>query len=120
MAVIFAASSTPGQELPRFGGWDTVMKKGGHAAGYALLAMAYARGLANGRRATWPHLLWAAGLAGLYGLSDEFHQHFTPGRQPTLADVAIDACGALAGAGLLGVWQWRPGDARAEADEDQA
>lgn len=107
MAVIFAASSTPGRELPSFGGWDMVVKKGGHAAGYALLAMAYARGLADGGRATPLQLLLAAGLAGLYGLTDEFHQRFTPGRQPAPVDVLIDAVGAVAGAGLLGLWQRR-------------
>ncbi len=33
-------------------------------------------------------------LCGGYGLSDEFHQMFVPGRTPALHDVAIDLSGA--------------------------
>jgi VanZ family protein len=36
----------------------------------------------------------AASLAVLYGLSDEYHQRFVPGRESDLADVAADAVGA--------------------------
>ncbi len=32
-----------------------------------------------------------------YGLLDEFHQSFVPGRSSTLADVGLDAMGALVG-----------------------
>ncbi len=49
MAVIFAASATPGEDLPNAGDWDTVFKKGGHLLGYALLGVAYLRGLAGSR-----------------------------------------------------------------------
>ena len=34
----------------------------------------------------------------LYGLSDEIHQSFTPGRSPNLGDVMADGVGALMGA----------------------
>ena len=30
----------------------------------------------------------------LYGISDEFHQSFTPGREPALRDVIFDTIGA--------------------------
>lgn len=35
----------------------------------------------------------------LYGISDEFHQHFVPGRSVDVYDVLADAVG-----GLLGAW----------------
>ncbi len=34
MAVIFTASSFPSRDLPSFGLWDRLVKKGGHMLGY--------------------------------------------------------------------------------------
>lgn len=102
MAVIFWVSSTPGQDLPAFGAWDLLVKKGGHAAGYALLGAAYLWALA-GRRPTGRAVLGAAALALLYSATDELHQTLTPGRHPSVADVGIDAAGAVLGAWLF----WR-------------
>jgi len=36
-------------------------------------------------------------LAGIYGISDEFHQSFVPGRDSSLGDAAADFVGALLG-----------------------
>jgi len=44
--------------------------------------------------------LAAWGSAALYAASDEFHQHFVPGRSCEFKDVMIDSCGALLGVGL--------------------
>lgn len=41
-------------------------------------------------------------IAAIYGVSDEFHQAFVPGRAARPLDVAIDATGALVG---LLVWR---------------
>lgn len=104
MLVIFWASGTPGRDLPEFGGWDTLFKKGGHALGYALLGAAYVHGL-RGERPGWPPgrvLALALALAVAYALTDEAHQAFTPGRHPALSDVAIDAAGAAAGVWVMG------------------
>jgi len=104
MAVIFAASATPGEDLPNAGDWDTLFKKGGHLLGYALLGAAYLRGLAAGRRPAVRDVGLAVFLAVLYATSDEIHQRFTPGRTPAAADVGIDVLGSALGAGLRGWW----------------
>ncbi|HLO14406.1 MAG TPA: VanZ family protein, partial [Anaerolineales bacterium] len=62
MAVIFIFSSRPSSALPHFGTWDYVVKKVGHMLGYALLALAYWRGLKLERDKKW--LAW--GLAICY------------------------------------------------------
>ncbi|MDN3512742.1 MAG: VanZ family protein, partial [Candidatus Jettenia sp.] len=44
----------------------------------------------------------AIGIASLYGMSDEFHQYFTPHRSVTISDWLADTTGAIT-AGFL--WQ---------------
>lgn len=96
MAVIFALSSTSSRELPNFGFWDTLVKKGGHFFGYAILASAYLYALSNrGSRPGVRTFLLAFALAILYAVSDEYHQSFVPGRHPSWVDAfVIDGSGA--------------------------
>ena len=103
MALIFGASSTPGNDLPKFGGWDLFVKKGGHMLGYALLAMSYLRGLTGSRRLNWRICFLAVLMAAVYAMTDEFHQSFTPGRTPSVADVGIDTLGASIGTSVWAV-----------------
>jgi len=97
MGAIFAASSLTKKEVPNFGAWDLLTKKGGHALGYALLGAGYLRGLAAGRRPTWRLAALALAAAALYAVTDEFHQRFVSGRHSSPVDVLIDTCGAAAG-----------------------
>ena len=98
MAAIFAFSSIPSMEMPRFGLMDFLIKKGGHALGYGLLALTYLRGLKGERREVVPRRLFVAWLlATLYSATDEFHQSFVPGRHPAVTDVMIDSIGAALG-----------------------
>jgi len=91
MVAIFVFSSIPSMEMPDFGLWDLLVKKGGHMTGYALLALCIWFALKWDRRWLWLTFL----LTILYAGSDEFHQLFVPGRHPSLLDVGIDAMGAL-------------------------
>jgi hypothetical protein len=108
MAIIFAASSIPNLgELP--GG---ISDKTGHSIGYALLGGLFLRAFARGRLrdVTWRRALAAIALAILYGISDEFHQVFVPGRSADRYDVLADSLGATLGvavgwlAGAAGRW----------------
>lgn len=100
MAVIFAFSARASTELPNFGQWDYFLKKGGHALGYALLALAYWCGLAFERDKGW----FAWGLAICYAITDEIHQIFVPGRHPSVLDVLLfDNLGAMVG---LNLWEF--------------
>lgn len=105
MGLIFLFSAQP--DLPSAPGpWlDVLLKKIGHALAYGILAWLYLRSLRGRfRHPTAPHAV-SFGLAVLYGLSDEYHQTFVPGRNGTPWDVAVDSLGAL-GAMLL-AWQLR-------------
>ncbi len=101
MALIFGASSAPSKDIPSFGLWDVLVRKGGHALGYALLGAAYLRGLTAERRLRWPLAALALAAAVLYAATDEFHQSFVSGRHPSIVDVLIDAGGATTG---IAVW----------------
>jgi len=56
------------------------------------------------RRIAGATLLGAFVITVLYGVSDEFHQSFVPGRTPDVADVAADAAGAALA--LTAAWAW--------------
>lgn len=94
MVVIFGFSSIAGKEMPNFGTWDLIVKKGAHVLGYALLALLFWYALGFDKHRWYLALV----LAVLYAISDEFHQSFIPGRHPSWVDaLVIDGCGAVFG-----------------------
>ena len=108
MLVIFIFSATPSNELPNFGGSDTLIKKGSHMLGYGLLTLAYLRGI-NGVKKTnnsnWLDMVLALVLAVIYAMTDEYHQSFVYGRNSRWADVGIDTIGGAIG---LLLWEFLP------------
>ena len=100
-AVIFALSAQPTLPNPA-----SVGDKQAHAFAYGLLALLCLMALAGWRwrRIASASLLGAFVIAVLYGVSDEFHQSFVPGRSPDVADVAADAMGAALA--LTCAWGW--------------
>ncbi|MBW1903919.1 MAG: VanZ family protein [Deltaproteobacteria bacterium] len=75
--------------------------KGIHFLEYAVLGWLCAA--ASSR--TWPSAsawrtaAFAVFISALWGLSDEIHQAFVPGRSSEVADVIADLLGSMAGAG---------------------
>jgi len=96
---LFAASSASDTTAVPAALSDTVL----HLGGYALLGIAVFRALADARfaRLTPGRAAGAVLLCALFGLSDEFHQSFVPGRTPDAMDLVADAAGAALGAGAL-------------------
>jgi len=78
-----------------------------HFGAYGLLATLWVRALAV-RLAPTPAALIAWLLAALFGISDEVHQSFVPGRSTEVADWLADASGAALAAALYVRWPaWR-------------
>jgi VanZ family protein len=71
-----------------------------HGGAYAVLAVLACRALAGGlgQAVTARVALVAVVVATLYGVTDELHQSFVPGRTPDGWDVLKDLGGAVAGA----------------------
>jgi VanZ family protein len=89
--VIYRLSATPGSQVPT---WFPAPL--GHFAEYALLGACLV--IPFQRRPLWQAILIATVIASLYGVSDEWHQSFVPGRMPDVADWAVDTVAALEGA----------------------
>jgi VanZ family protein len=95
-ALLFVASATPGRKLPPLPGANT--DKLIHAGIYAVLGALCWRALRRTTRLSAARtVIVASALATLYGVSDEVHQAFTPGRTPDVHDALADAAGSLAG-----------------------
>ena len=96
MAVIFIASSravpAPVSRVP-----DWVS----HPVAYAVLAVLLLRAMAGGlgEPVTFALAARAVIAAFLYGVTDEFHQSFVPGRDADPADLIKNLGGAILGAG---------------------
>jgi VanZ family protein len=103
--VIFLLSSIPQLKSDFSPQWDFILRKLAHATEYALLAFFVARAVNGGHQShhPWVVLLGAWLVATLYAMTDEWHQSFVPGREPTVTDVVLDSSGALLGA--LAAWR---------------
>lgn len=92
MAVIFGFSSLPGGAVPGgAGAWA-------HFVVYAVLGALLFASFAHETPDLGRAVALAVLVASLYGVTDEFHQAFVPGRVPDIADWGMDTIGALAGA----------------------
>lgn len=95
MGIIFIFSAQPGDtlHLPPLPGIDKVA----HVVVYGALAATTIFAF-NARyqeeKSPWVMVATVL-LCFCYGISDEFHQSFVPGRSPSGLDVLADVCGAL-------------------------
>lgn len=89
LAIIFwlsSLSSAPGADYV----WDKLL----HTVGYAGLGFLAMRAFHGGFTRPRPApTLYAALTVILWGISDEFHQSFVPGRDSSALDVVADAVG---------------------------
>ena len=96
---IFFLSSSPNPlPIPHLFLGDKLL----HIAEYSILGFLMARSIfsLNLRYPQRPLFIIAIILSTLYGLSDEVHQSFTPGRTTSLGDLIADGLGSLIGAVL--------------------
>jgi len=88
MGVIFYLSSIPGKNLaPLPVGGDKVI----HFFIYLFIGIFFQRSLKKF------HILIPVFLGLFYGMTDEFHQSFVPGRFPSIGDWFADSLGVIAG-----------------------
>lgn len=93
MAFIFAMSSQ--EQFPQtFGVSVFLLSIVAHLALYGILALLLLLAIDRNARPSRSTLLVAIAGAALYGVSDEIHQSFVPGRVPSVFDLAVNTFGA--------------------------
>lgn len=93
MGVIFYLSGRTGSELHSLFPFIKDFNPG-HFLAYFILGSLVYRSLT--RSAAIRHAaLWTVFFSIVYGLTDEFHQSFVPGRSPELRDLLNDTAGAV-------------------------
>jgi VanZ family protein len=84
-----------------------VIRKTGHFVEYAILGLLLWRALRSEQRfgALIPAAQFVAVLllCAFYATTDEFHQRYVRGREPSLHDVTLDSCGAACGLVVYGI-----------------
>lgn len=102
MGFIFFVSSQPKKDIPPLFPFQDVVY---HTLIYSILALCFSRALKN----TNPNIpalnliIFTIIFGVVYGISDEFHQSFIPGRSVSGFDVFIDGIGSTAG-GIIYLW----------------
>jgi VanZ family protein len=101
MAAIFYLSGLQTAPLP-----EDVSDKTAHLGAYAVLAVLSVRAVAGGLpcRVTWRIAWLGLAIAGGYGIFDEIHQSFVPGRSASIADWYADVTGAVIAIGACWLW----------------
>jgi VanZ family protein len=101
MAMIFGLSSMSTLPSPPggFSFYDA------HVAAYAGLGALTARAAGQGvRNVSWRAVVAAIVISTLYGVSDEYHQLYVPGRSFDVFDMLADLIGSVIGASAIGAW----------------
>lgn len=96
-AVIFIQSSFPSpEEIPSFFGVDKCL----HFTAYAVLGVLFLRALKRSRAQDRQKLVFVLAIifTGMYGATDELHQHFVPTRSAEWWDLVADLMGGFVGA----------------------
>jgi VanZ family protein len=101
MAAVFYVSALPDAPMP-----EGISDKPLHSLAYFGFAVVTVRAVAGGlpRRITFRIAAIATSIAIGYGVTDEIHQSFVPGRVAALDDLLADAGGALIGTAAC--WAW--------------
>lgn len=96
MSAAFILSSIPGSGIPHLFSFQDIAL---HAIIYAALGFFVHPALRSSLPGLtrWQAFFLALFFCVLYGISDEFHQSFVPGRTASLFDVMVDSAGGLSG-----------------------
>ena len=105
--VIAAAGALPSDSIPALSGKEATRNVVGHLVLYGVLALLVQSTFRSWQNSSARPLCWplvCGALAALYGLSDEYHQSFVPGRTMSMFDVGLDSLGSAVA--TFAYWAW--------------
>jgi len=102
MLLIFLLSSVPYPEQPGFlrNKHAPIVE---HIIEYSILGLLLIGSLSGTKKNERYMIILAVSIAILYGISDEIHQFFVPGRYCDIIDVLADSLGSVIGV-MVGNW----------------
>lgn len=103
MLIFFLSFRTSLQTVSLFSGAYLVA----HATFYGVLGVFLARSLAPWLVTTWKRVMLLTILVAVYGVTDEYHQLFVPGRDANGWDILADGLGGFLAASMLFWWDRR-------------
>jgi VanZ family protein len=106
MLVIFYMSSFPSSNIPDL---FPLQQEVYHFSSYAILAYLLSRAFNRSFFISRRLLVALAAFicAAVYGLTDEWHQSFVPGRSVSVSDLVVDGFGGIIGALVYLRWPWQ-------------
>lgn len=109
MGAIFFLSHQPGDSLYvlPFPGFDKLAHMGIYGVLAASVLYAFYSGSNKSKDSALSLILITVSICTLYGIGDEFHQSFIPGRFASFADIVADTLGAVVVAGAWFLWNRR-------------
>ena len=105
MVVIFLFSSIHTRPVSTVYWREFAVKKSAHIVEYAILTVLLYRAFRTSYSKQKAGI-YAMVISVIYAITDEFHQSFTPGREPTVRDVIFDTIGATLAIFLT--WNYLP------------
>jgi VanZ family protein len=102
--VIFSFSANPTRPSSEIHWQDFIIKKTAHIIEYAVFTTLLYRALRKVGYDIKKAGYTALAIAFLYGTTDEYHQSFTPGREPTIRDILFDTLGS--GIAIYLIWNY--------------
>ena len=111
MAVIFVLSSIPGKiRNPRLRflteldpQWQNLL----HVPLFGLLQFLWLRALVRSGMSRGRAILWGGAISLAYGVFDEGHQMFVPGRYASLTDMSLNLLGVILATVIFWLWPGR-------------
>ena len=101
-----------------------LVRKSAHCTEYAIFSIFLYHCFLSSNQTEWRSktAAWAVLVAGLYSLTDEFHQVFVPGRTASLIDSGIDTTVAILGTLVILLWAhlFQPKIAQVAVEETSA
>lgn len=104
--VIFLFSTIAQKPTDKIYILDFIFKKTDHMIEYFIFSVLWYRALTLSGMNKWKAGVYAILISALYGVSDELHQSFTPGRTPHVRDVGFDTIGATLA--VIALWTLLP------------